>query len=290
MALLLTAGALFELAQAEDINFVNHTELSEILREQNNKIADLEARLADQPASFAPVSGVCDCGSNAGCQMSCNDCCCCDDCCSRAGFVGGAEILWLKAFQSEGNFGDFGYRTGYRAWAGWQRDDGLGVRVRYFDYFQRSNNVGDVFDVSMIDLEVFDSYQLGPNWNLLVGAGIRQMDYIEQTFDGRLSTGIHGLGPVATAELYRYFNDSFSLYAIGRESIIFGSQSGPGTGVDTTGNVLEMQLGAQANYDYGSSILVARVGWEAQIYNGVSQADSEAASLVGGVASIAVMR
>lgn len=62
----------------------------------------------------------------------------CDDGCSRAGWVGSSELLFLKPFRNENNTFDFNYRTGYRGSIGLQRYDGLGFRVRFFDYFQRA--------------------------------------------------------------------------------------------------------------------------------------------------------
>src|SRR5207248_11308055 len=101
-------------------------------------------------ATVGDGGATCGCGDNScdgGCGLAgilgglgcgCGDRCgfptggCCSDCCRR-GFFGGGDLVFLKAFQSEGQATDFNYRTGFRSWAGWQREDGLGARITYFD-------------------------------------------------------------------------------------------------------------------------------------------------------------
>jgi hypothetical protein len=274
-ALLLAAAAALlaplSSAAAQDIQLASHAEMNDVYA----RLADLETRLA------AVNSGV-------GCADGCgDDAACCDDGC-KAGFVGGVEVLWLKAFQSDGNFGDFNYRDGYRLWVGYQRADGLGVRARFFDYFQTAGN-GDNIDVETYDLEVFDTIDLGCYWTLVAGAGLRYFEYESNASDnGDL---FRGIGPVATAELYRAINDDWQLYGIGRYSILAdGTTNLAGGQEDITLSTLELQIGLQYDRVLQSGALgFARIGWEAQQFDDASDSE-ESVTLMGGVLSIGVMR
>lgn len=241
----------------------------------NSELNDLYARLANLESRAA---------SGGGPATGCG---CCDDCC-RSGFIAAGEVAWLKAFNSDNDFGDFNYREAYRFWVGYQRADGLGVRLRYFDYFQRTDNTGDVLDIYTLDLEAYDRVDLGCYWTLLIGGGFRVLGYQESDAGG-LNDALWGVGPVVTAELYRYLNDNLALYAIGRQSIIVGSGFNGGNTQDDTGAISELQLGVQAQRDWGNSLVFARAGWETQAYFDIHDSE-ELVTLMGGVLSVGIMR
>lgn len=262
-------------AQAQDIQLASTAELNNVYA----RLAELESRLAAGNVGVGCSDGVKGCGDS-----------CCDDGC-RAGWIAGGEVLWLKAFNSEGDFGDFNFDEGFRFWAGYQRADGLGVRARFFDYEQIANN-NDEFDVTAFDLEVYDSFQLSCNWDLVIGAGIRYLDYFDNDDGGDVDSdnAITGVGPVITAELYRHVNDRLALYAIGRESIVVGNGLDEGTAEeDMTLSVTEIQLGAQMHRDWNGSYLFGRIGWEAQLYNDMHDGDVST-SLMGLVLSAGILR
>lgn len=186
----------------------------------------------------------------------------------------GGELLFLKGYQSGGAFTNLNFDAGFRFWAAWQRPDGLGVRARYFDYNQ--TNGADNLDVNQFDLEVIDSFQLGCNWTLIVGGGIRYMN-----LNTSIGDNFSGLGPVLSAELYRTINANTQLYAISRYSILVNGGANGGGAQDTTISTLEMQLGIQRTRELDSGALAfGRIGWEAQQYDDAS---------AGGTQSIAVM-
>ena len=244
------------------------------------------------------------CGCNdKDCDGGCGDRCgfptggCCADCCRR-GWIGGGEVLFLKPFESEGaSGGDFNYRSAFRGWIGAQRADGLGVRLTGFDYFQRSGTPAaagrrNVLDLNYLDAEVIDSFNIC-NWNILVGGGIRYLSFSDD-FTTSTTTGskFNGLGPVISAQITRAVNENWSLYIIGRESLVFGNSrfSGGATTRDTTAMISELQAGLQYNRVLSrGGIGFARAGWEAQYYSGIG-GDSQDVSLVGGVLSIGLMR
>jgi len=272
-ALALSALALpANLARAQGAGDVQYASVT------NSELSDLYARLANLESRAV---------NNGGDQAT--GCGCCDDC-SRAGFIAAGEVAWLKAFTSDNDFGDFNYREAYRFWVGYQRADGLGVRLRYFDYFQRANN-GDFLDIYTVDLEAYDRIDLGCYWNLLIGGGFRVLGYQESSVGGggALTDALWGVGPVVTAELYRYLGDNAALYAIGRQSIIVGSGFNGGNTQDDTGAISELQLGLQVQRDWGNSLVFARAGWETQAYFDIHDSE-ELVTLMGGVLSAGIMR
>jgi len=91
---------------------------------------------------------------------------CGDNSCKRGGVIGGAEVLFLKPYNSEGiapifdalvdianspivtgivgaplniNEPGFDLEGSYRLWLGWQSASGLGFRVTYFDWDNNAN-------------------------------------------------------------------------------------------------------------------------------------------------------
>lgn len=186
----------------------------------------------------------------------------------------GAELLFLKGFNSAGAFGDLSYRSGVRFWGAWQRPDGLGVRLRYFDY----DNAGaaGLVDTDSLDLEVMDSLQLGCNWTLIVAGGIRFTDFVTVGGD------FHGFGPVVSAELYRTINCNTQLYGITRAAILIDDGANPGGAADNTISVSEIQIGIQRTRELQSGALAfGRVGYEAQWYGDVATAGTSSVTLHG---------
>jgi Legionella pneumophila major outer membrane protein precursor len=283
------AGAVLALAtltgsaMAQDIQLASTTDINNI----SARLAELESRVA--AGNIGSAGG--DCGAV--------DTGCCDDCC-KAGFIAGAEVLWLKAFEGDGNFGDFNYDEGYRFWIGYQRADGLGIRFRYFSFDQEADN-GDLFDVTHTDLEIYDMVQIGCNWDLLVGAGVRYLDINFATEEIQTVPAIAqlprlqsftGPGPVVTAELYRHISDRAALYVIGRESILVGNFRDDGNlQEDSTLMVSELQLGGQLHRELASgALLFGRAGWEAQYYHDLSDDNETPISLIGVGFSAGIMR
>ena len=251
------------------------------------------------------------CNGNAnhcdnGCDDDCGDRCgfpsggACADCCRR-GWIGGAELVWLKAFTSEGQATDFNYRTGFRGWIGFQREDGLGIRLTGFDYFQRggtstTTTPRSVVDTNYLDLEIIDSINVC-NWNLLVGGGIR---YDDTRLVTPLSTGIGGTGdsrftgagPVVSLQLTRAVNERLSLFGGVRSSILAGSNpTVQFRADDTLLTIQELQVGGQFNRALGNGGMgFVRTGIEGQWYSGFADLDSEDLTLMGAFVSIGLMR
>ena len=275
LGLLAAAPVFTARAQAQQTNDVQYasaanTELSELYA----RLANLEARAASNTAG----------GGGCGCN---------DDCCCNSGFIVAGEVAWLKAYTSDDAdaFTDFNFKEAYRFWIGYQRDDGLGGRLRYFDYFQRANN-GDFIDIYTFDMEVYDQVELGCYWDLLVAGGFRVLGYQDSDAEGVTvpTDALWGVGPVVSAELYRHLGDRAALYTIARQSIIVGTGQQDGTRQeDDTGSVTELQLGLQVHTYWGDSLVFGRVGWETQAYYDIHD-DEELVTLMGAAFTGGIMR
>jgi hypothetical protein len=265
------------MVQAQDVQLASHAEMNNLYA----RLAELESRIAASNVGCADAVG--GCGGNG-----CGDCC--NDCCGCPGFVAGAEILWLKAFNSNTSFGDFNYDEGFRWWLGYQGAGGLGARVRAFDYSQLAAN-GDIVDIQTADFEVYDAVQLGCNWDVVIGGGLRYTDARFLSGAAGTDTQIFGTGPVVTAELYRHVSDRAALFAIVHESIVAGDANvgGAVAVTDDTMFVSEIQLGGQLHREYNGGLLFARLGWEAQWYSDTIDV-GESVSLMGITAGVGLMR
>ena len=265
------------MVQAQEVQLASHAELNNLYA----RLAELESRIAASNVSGCGCADACGGGCNGGCGGYCDDCCC-----GCPGFVGGAEILWLEVFESDG-VGAFDFNEGFRWWLGYQGAGGLGVRVRAFDY-QQTVGASDV-DIQSFDFEVYDAVQLGCNWDLIIGGGVRYLDFLNDT-NGGGDDFIAGTGLVLTAELYRHISDRAALYAIGRTSIVGGDGAVGGVIADNlTTFTTEIQIGAQLHREWNGGLLFARAGWEAQTYD-EPQENDELITLLGGVLSVGLMR
>ena len=164
-------------------------------------------------------------------------------------------------------------------------------QIRGFDYSQTAAN-GDLVDIETTDFEIYDAVQLGCNWDLIVGGGLRYTDTTILFGAGRgvVEDQIFGTGPIVTAELYRHVSDRAALYAIVHESIVAGDGNvGQVVVTDDTMFISEIQIGGQLHRDSDFGLLFARLGWEAQHYKDVVDV-GESVTLMGVAAGVGVMR
>jgi len=227
-------------ASAQDINFASHSEIMSVLERQNQRIAELEA---------SQHHG----GGAVGCS-SCGDSCCdlgcggCDPCCRPAGVIGGAEIAFLKFHESLGTRGadgtdlDPGYDPAYRLWAGYQGSDGLGWRVRYWEFDHTTSAAGAIagttdalgVDTYVLDLEFIDSMNLGCNWDASWFGGFRYVEFDQLRVATENTTGLvvnghefdnAAYGLTLGGELRRCIGYGLAGFVNARGSVLFGDQS-----------------------------------------------------------------
>jgi hypothetical protein len=224
------------IASAGDISFASHSEIMATLERQNQRIAELEA---------ASAYG----GAMGG--GTCNDGCCesgCDPCCRPGGMIGGAEISFLKFHESQGTTGgdltdlDTDFDPAYRVWAGYQGSDGLGWRVRYWEFDHHYTTASivagntDALDVDtyIFDVEFIDSMNLGCYWDASWYAGFRyvELDHIRSSFgvtSGALDEYSEfdnaAWGLTLGGELRRSIGCGLAGFVNARGSVLYGDQT-----------------------------------------------------------------
>ena len=255
-------------------------------------LATLQRRLDDLEKQVA---------SNPGNTQTCCDPCPCP------GFTFGAEMAMLKFHENVGAAEGYGdWEPAPRIWAGWTTAGGLGIRFRWFDY--QDSNADSVIErvrLYTVDAEVTDSFQLGSKWSGLFSGGVRYGENNEITEFGMGGTRRLldcGVGPVVGVELNRRVTDHISLFAVGRESLLFGNvvsdEVVPVRVSNTCFSISEIQLGGEWRRPFnGCAYFFARTAVEAQWWGG-SQTSAPAyfdgyatdVGLVGATVSIGICR
>ena len=227
-------------ASAQEISFASHTEIMSVLERQNQRIAELEGGAVHGGA----VHG----GSCESCGDACCDSCC-DPCCRPGGIIAGAELTFLKVHHSLGTRGaegtdlDGDYDPAMRVWAGYQGSDGLGWRVRYWEYNHSTADVSVVsalrtdsmnYDTYVIDLELVDSMSLGCYWDASIFSGFRYVEFDEERVSRTNATGAifasHSFDTAAWGltmggELRRCIGANLAGFINSRGSVLFGDES-----------------------------------------------------------------
>jgi hypothetical protein len=249
-----------------------------------------------KPAAAPAASGGGGCGQSCGCGNSCGcgcgTCCdsCCNSCCQTGGTCGGfepcchcpglwvsAELMWFRYHRADGvrvgvNPGEqaeFDFEITPRFTVGWVGEDGLGARVRYWEFDHNANADPALepgsqvqVDTYTLDFEVFDTFCLNRNWDLELSAGIRYCDFLEQMIDADAAEGrfnsFTGFGVVAAAELRRLVGTNGAVFMRARSAILMDDKdifndNGAGQQVrltDTTVGMTELAFG----YDYISPL------------------------------------
>lgn len=248
-------------------------------------------------------------GGLGGCATGCDSDGCdtggCDDCggnpcgCDQSAWIFDSEIVFFRYHRADGvntnNYGDddeaeFGFDVSPRLTLGYVSPDGLGVRVRWWEYIHSADSAYDPYqgdvagqtgnpsqisvDTYTIDIEFYEELSVGCYSTLEISGGIRYNEFEEQI--GIANTNrFSGFGGLIGAEFNRSLAIGGSVYARARLAILMDdkkvvtrpNQSVPvqSTLLDSTQGMTEIGFG----YEYsrclcGGSILTARVGAEWQ--------------------------
>jgi hypothetical protein len=215
-----------------------------------------------------------------------------------AGWIGGIEVYAARPHSSMGIRGalntdlHFDYEATPRIWVGYQGTNGLGLRMRYWEFDQIESgsaiNGGTdsiAYDTFVIDLEAIDTMQINTDWTVTLAAGFRFVDFTEtraaldaagapittHSFDG------DSFGATIGAEVRRPLWNCLVGYASARGSVLFGDQSeftGPtGTTLvdfetDNVYSITELALGLDwtRQTSRGAEFFV-RAGYEVQFWD-----------------------
>ena len=273
-------------ASAQEMSFASHTEIMSVLERQNQRIAELESGV-----SYGG-DGSC-CGGEGACT-SCDSCC--DPCCRPGGIIAGAEITFLKYHNSLGTRGadeadlDPNYEAAPRFWVGYQGTDGLGWRVRYWEFNHGTDGdsvvAGDTselnVDTYVFDLEFVDSMSLGCYWDASVFSGFRYVEFDEDRIRRDNATGViedldaFGTSPwglTLGGELRRCIGNGLAAFVNTRGSVLYGDETEVDSGdfdreLNNLYFIYEAQAGVQATRELEmGGYLFARGAAEVQFWD-----------------------
>lgn len=238
---------------------------------------------------------------NVGASLaSCDDGSCapvCEPECSIAGWIGGAEVLIMKPYTDGVLFGELGglggnglnYNVGYRFWAGYQFEDGMSLRARFFNYSESGSSIppfadpGESFQSRVTyfntDLEIGDTFVHNDKWTVYGGLGLRYADFRhrfgatdpEDDDAFQLDLDYYGIGPIGSLEVQRHLNDWLSVYGNFRAGVLVGQYTiselfeTEDARLDTSGFTFESQIGLQASRQTARGTAYGRLGWESQV-------------------------
>ena len=231
----------------------------------------------------------------SNCDLGCCDSDCCDSgCCDNracGSLYGEIQYLNLSMFESEyatitdDTDASLGSDSGYRINLGYETQEGLGLRLRYFDFDGRttfSDGVGGL-NASYFDLEVTDRFCLGKMQGML-SAGYRHADW-EQIYRDETYVKFEGDGVTLGAMLERDLGCNLDLFGWVQQSILFGKDTYDGY-ESYVMSWTEVQLGAQYNANISGCGAFLRGGFEAQRHEAVANADSQDMGLAGWFLSV----
>lgn len=211
----------------------------------------------------------------------------CNACCCQSGsLVFDLEGTFFRYHRADGvqdaaNQIEFGFELSPRITLGYQTGDGLGVRLRYWDYDHNARSGNDVItvDTFTLDAEWFRKLQLACDTTLEFSSGIRYLDFSEtllfNTAATNEDTSFSAPGLLAGLQVNQRVLGG-EIYARARGSLLMSDKrrSAGAASVldfDTTHAITELSTGYQVSYCLASgAILDLRAGVEMQNWTNLS--------------------
>ena len=231
-----------------------------------------DSYLEASPASYADENG---------CDLGCDDDC--DPGCGRS-FIADIEATFFRYHRSPGvqvgddadQFAEFDHELAPRITLGIVNDEGLGGRIRWWDYNEDATAPAGGFvsvDTYTIDLEVFQNIQLNSCASVEFSGGVRYVDFTEMVGIGFISfNAFDGLGGVVGAKV-RLESRFGTLYGgarfalIGDDKVFDDVDPGIDTHLDVITSMTEIGTGVEFNRCLSSgATLTGRAGFEWQIW------------------------
>ena len=156
-----------------------------------------------------------------------------------------ADGVRVGVGEADGEDAEFDYEITPRLTLGWVRNDGLGFRIRWweFDHDGPAIEAGSFVSVDTynFDFEIFDTFAVNCHWDLEIAAGIRYNDFEEFNLDAADDFRFNqfsGYGGVASAELRRCVGTNGALFVRARASILMDDKQIFNVDDDETQDVL----------------------------------------------------
>lgn len=216
----------------------------------------------------------------------------CKDRC--AGIIAGTETVFLRPYASGGLLdvtpAQMNFNPSQRYWIGYQSADGLGGRIRYWEFDRGATGAGGSslgVEYRNLDVEMTQAVDF-KRWNLLFSGGLRYQETGTNVGIGALGgaanigLGFDGVGLTFSGTAARDLNQSGSwrMASTARWSAVYGNSKldvggavgGIGgvalVGRDDLVNILELQIGPQYRRRLpNGSYLTLGAGVEAQYYS-----------------------
>ncbi len=282
-------------------------EASEDISDLRSEISELRSTARSNAAGYesqacgphgCQTCGGCGCNTcgcdTCGCSSCCDPCCgggtcgCFEPCCHSSGIWAMGELLFLRYHRADGvrvgvgngEDEEFDFDMTPRLSVGWVRSDGLGARIRYWQFDHNSNDDGDAdhldLDTYTWDLETFDTFCLNRNWDLELAAGIRYNEFREAMFDPAVNdvrlNSFTGYGGLVSAELRRCVGTSGAVFLRARGAILMSDKDVFNTDGNQQERLFDVTIGITEfafGYDYvmpmsGGAYAFARVQAEWQ--------------------------
>lgn len=234
----------------------------------------------------------------------------CSDRCG--GIIGGSELVYLRPYGSGGVFdtgagGQMNYQPTMRYWLGYQRADGLGGRIRYWEFDRNGAGPGGTgvgAEFRTFDAELTQTVDFR-TWNFLFAGGLRYAETNITRNDAAVpafNAGFDGIGLTTAAQATRNLNCSGSLRftAGARWSALYGNSKTQIGGAivpvrDDLVNILEINVGPQyRRHLRNGSYLTVGAGLEAQYWSNAvlnaPAANNLDVGFVGFASSVAITR
>ena len=264
---LLTCGNAWSANEVQYSMFKNEARPQTAAYDAQGQTADIQLASHDGCGCEAPA-----CGSGCG---SCGeaDCCRINWCDTCPGMFMTAELLYLRAHDSEASSNNTAYETGSRYTLGYQTDTGRALQLRYFEYYNEDFDDDDVLNLETLDAEYAGRFTMGCNWRGQLTAGLRYAKFVESDDFNYEDT----IGPVLGAQIRGLQFGNLDTFAGLRQSFQFGSvDNGFGNF-----NITEAQLGVEYRRDTNFGSAFVQNYLETQYWSGPVDNDSEDLGLIG---------
>ena len=189
-------------------------------------------------------------------------------CCDQSGFIFDAEATFFRYHSNEGidEDNEFDFEVSPRITVGYRAPDGLGIRLRWWDY-DHDNGDEDPLGVETynLDLELFEEIAVGCCTSLELSAGIRYNEFREFQEGDDEAHSFSGYGGIIALQSNRELAVGGAAYARLRQAILMEDYNSDGdTLLDVVVGMTEIGFGYESTLLSGCYCVTGYAGIEWQ--------------------------